>query len=108
MTDTLTLAKELVALIKDRELEQAALKVKTAFEKMSQDSFRSRVGSIEAVNLELQRHIKQRTNLKAAVLGLPEEERIFVEVQIEAIIDKVYEPAITALKAKKRALARPA
>ena len=108
MTDTVTLVKELVSLIKDRELEQAALKAKTAFERMYQESFRCRVGAIEAANLELQRHIKQREKLKAAVLELPEEERIFVEVQVEAVIDKVYEPVITALKAKKRALARPA
>lgn len=105
--DAVNLAKELVALVKAHELDLAARKAAAALEKMSRESFVCRGEAIEAINLELQRHIRQRQLLMAAVLGLPEEERIFVEVQVEAVIDKVFEPAITALKAKKRALARP-
>jgi len=108
MTDAVALVKDLVALLKEHEIEMAARKATAALLQMSRESYDSRGLAINAINRELQKLSMQRKNLRAAILDLPENERIFAQVQVEAVVDKIYEPAITAMKKEKRALARPA
>lgn len=108
MMDAVTLVKDLVTLVKEREIEAAARKATEALQEMSRVSYESRGLAINAINLELQRLSMQRKCLRAAILDLPEKERVFAQVQVEAVVDKIYEPAITAMKKEKRALARPA
>lgn len=107
MTDAVTLVKDLVALVKEHEIETAARKATAALRQMSRESYGSRGRAINTINIELQRLAMQRNRLRAAILDLPESERVFAQVQVEAVVDKIYEPAITAMKKEKRALARP-
>jgi len=100
--DLLSLARELVRLLRERELEQALQRVRAARRDHATRSFEERAGVITQVNLTIHRLRAEREKVRAMVTSLPEKERLFAEGQIEPILDEVFNGEIAELKAVKR------
>lgn len=108
MQDILALTRDIIALIKDNQVEAAKHLVTEAVRRHDEKSGKVLSEAIIQVNIKLQQMKEQRKLLRQTVQALPDKERIFAEVQIEAIVDKIYAEDIAGLKERKRALSRPA
>ena len=107
MQDILSLTRDVIALIKDQQVEEAERLVTQAVRRHEEETGRARSEAIIQVNIKLQQIKLQRDLLRQTVLALPEKDRMFAEIQIEEVVDKILADEISGLKARKRVIARP-
>jgi hypothetical protein len=105
--DLIALARDLVDLFREHELEKARERVRAARCKHATRSFDERAEVIHHVNLAIRRLRSEREEVRVAVFGLPDDEKLFAEAQIEPVLDEVFNAEIAALKAVKRVKSRP-
>ena len=107
MQDIISLTRDIIALIKDQQVEAAERLVTEATLLHLGESGRVRTEAINTINIELSKIKRQRDILRQTVQALPEKEQLFAEVQIEAVINRIFTDEIAGLKERKRVLSRP-
>lgn len=107
MQDIISLTRDIIALIKDQQIEEAERLVTEATLLHLGEAGQVRTAAIYTINVELSKIKRQRDLLRQTVQALPDKERLFAEVQIEALVDKIFANEIAGLKERKRTLSRP-
>jgi hypothetical protein len=105
--DLIALARDIVALLRDHECEQALQRVRTARRDLAARRFDERAEVINRINSVVHRLRAEREKVRATVTFLPEQERLFAEFQIEPLLDEVFNREIAGLLAVKRRHSTP-
>jgi hypothetical protein len=106
MQDLLQLMRELVSLVRFHEVAAAAQRLERAESQHAAYCYLARSALITEINRVLREAKQERDALREAVRALPERDRLFAEVQVEEVIDRMLGPEITRLRAQKRHMAK--
>ncbi len=101
------LAKDLVCLFREHELEKARDRVHLAQREYAARSYDERSEVIHQVNQAVFKLRTIRDEVQKAISGLSESEQLFAEAQIKPILDEVFNSEIAALLDVKRRHAKP-
>lgn len=104
--DLLSLARDVISLLRAREREKALERVQAACRQHASLSYEARAELVYQINLALYRLRWERDCVRSAVRTLPEDERLFAEAQIESILD-IFNKEIASLLATKRRWSGP-
>lgn len=106
MQDFLSLLRDVLACLRASELGAAARRVREAANAQAEASHTCRSTAIGEINRVLHEAKRQREELRKAVHDLPAPDRLFAEVQIEAVIDSILNGEIVRLREAKRRSAK--
>lgn len=107
MQDYVTLLRELVTLIKDRETEAAAVRVAAARNHYEAVSYEKRCDIVASINRNIIEIKYHRELLRQTVFELPQEEKMFAQVRIEEIVDGMFVSELAHLRKNKRHHSKP-
>jgi len=107
MMDIFSISKEMIALIRAKQIEAAAERVRIALRIFNEKIFKERSEKITVINRNIQFIKKQQKKLLELVNALPQEERIFAEHQIKEVLNQIYTDELCRLKAEKRRCSKP-
>ena len=105
--DLFSISKEMIALMREKQIEAAAERVRIALRICNEKIFTEQSKKITVINRNIQFIKKQNKKLWELANALPQEERIFVEHQIKEVINQIYTDELCRLKAEKRRYSKP-
>ena len=106
-TDLLALGNQLVELIHSHELQAAAERVREAERLHIRANVDARRLQIDEINRALSSAKAVCERLRAAVEGLPPNERPFAKAQIKDVIEQHFTTEMNELRKRKKELSKP-
>lgn len=107
INDLLALGNELVALIHAHEIDAAAARIAEATRNFHLRDVESRGREIQEINKSLHAIETICKRLRFSVGNLPVKEQVFAKLQIEDVIEKIFNPELHALRKRKNELSKP-
>ena len=98
----LSLASDIIKLIREHELEKGADLVKEAEKKLRRVSWDNRRDKIFQINKNIKDIQEQKKIIRHSISCLPNPHRFFAEIEIQRVIEMLFEEEIVYLKREKR------
>lgn len=107
-TDLTRLAAALVHLLRERAVEAARDRVRAARDRQRASVFVEQAALVSELNRTLARLRAERDQIRQALETLPPRERTFARIELEPLLDELFNAEIASLRSRKRRAATPA
>ncbi len=107
MSSYFDIIDDVINLLKEHSLEKAKEETAHALRVYHETEYKARSDEITEINKSISTIQRQIGTIKAITESYPEEERVFVRMNIQDTVICLYGEELCKLRAKKRKLSRP-
>lgn len=105
--DLFSVAEEVIHLVKSLQIEEAVRRAAEAGRDYRTLQLKGRAATVHEVTLSLARLCKQRDEVQAMLVHVPEAKRPLAQIQLDAVCRDLFDPHILALRSDRRRFSRP-